>query len=256
MSNSNMRIWDAIPKTDRSYTKQANVDGNSQTTISGLYMVKLATEALGPIGEAWGFTVEEERFDNTAPMVIKAGNATEMPIYMTDNGSIVWEQVHTLKLRLWHGHRDNTIEQYGHTPYRYMTKKGSVYCDKEYAKKSLTDALKKCLSLIGVCADVYMGMFDDQAYVAAADTENALKKADNADAEMIKQIDAFRAEVADSVKAIGLAPNMDAVGKLFGIAANKIDRKSQVLGLNPEVEKEPINQAYFDRERALKGAQQ
>ena len=253
---SNMRIWDAVPKTDRSYTQNANVDGNRQTAVSGLYMVKLATEVLGPIGEGWGFSVVEERFDNTAPMVVKAGNDKEMPVYMMDNGAIVWEQVHTLKLRLWHGAKENTVEQYGHTPYRYMTKTGKVYCDKEYAKKSLTDALKKCLSLLGICADVYMGMFDDQAYVAAADTENALKKADNADAELMKQIDAFRAEVADSVKAIGLAPNMDAVGKLFGLAANKIDRKAAVLGLNADAEKEPINVAYFERERVLKGSQE
>lgn len=252
---SNMRIWDAVPKTDRSYTQNANVDGNRQTAVSGLYMVKLATEVLGPIGESWGFHVAEERFDNTAPIVMKPGNDKEMPVYLMDNGNIVWEQVHTLKLCLWHGNRDNTIEQYGHTPYRYMTKNGKIYCDKEYAKKSLTDALKKCLSLLGVCADVYMGLFDDHAYVAAADTENAIKKADNADKEILAQIDKFNAEVADAVKAIGMAPNMDAVSKLYGIAAGKVDRKAHLLGLNAETEKTPINDAYFKRERELKGEQ-
>lgn len=251
MTNKNLRIWSAVPKTDRSYTKQANVDGNSQTTVSGLYMVMLATEVLGPIGESWGFGVVEERFDNTAPIVLRPGTDKDLPVYLIDNGSIVWEQVHTLKLRLWHGSRDNTIEQFGHTPYRYMTKRGSVYCDKEYAKKSLTDALKKCLSLIGICSDVYMGLFDDQHYAAAADTENALKKADNADREYAERLAKFKADVEDGVKAISMAPNMDAVGRVYGLKAAMIERMSPVLGISAAEEKTPIDKAYHERSKEL-----
>lgn len=250
MKENNMRVWDAVPKTDRSYTQNANVGGNKQTSVNGLYMVKLATEVLGPIGESWGYEITSERYDNTKPVMVKSESGLDI---LKDGDSIVWEQNHTCLLTLWHGERQNTIQQFGHTKYRYMKSDGSkMIIDDEAPKKSVTDALKKCLSLLGVCSDVYMGLFDDQSYVAAADTENQLKKADDADKAYQEQIDKFRAEVADGVKAIQLSPNMDAVGRVYGLKSAMVDRKAPVLNLDAEAEKEPLNIAYFEKEKEFK----
>lgn len=250
MTAENMRIWSAVPKTDRAYTQDANVNGNKQTAVSGLYMVKLATEVLGPIGESWGYEITSERYDNTKPVMIKSESGL---VILKDGDSIVWEQNHTCLLTLWHGSRENTIQQFGHTKYRYMKSDGSkMIIDDEAPKKSVTDAMKKCLSLLGVCSDVYMGLFDDQNYVAAAETENALKKADNADKAYQEQLDKFRADIEDGVKAIKISPNMDAVGRVYGLKSAMVDRKAPVLGLDAEAEKEPLNIAYFDREKELK----
>lgn len=250
MSNNNLRIWSAVPKTDRGYTQNANVNGNKQTAVSGLYMVKLATEVLGPIGESWGYEITSERYDNTKPVMIKSESGLDI---LRDGDSIVWEQNHTCLLTLWHGERENTIQQFGHTKYRYMKSDGSkMIIDDEAPKKSVTDAMKKCLSLLGVCSDVYMGLFDDQNYVAAADTENALKKADNADKAYQEQLEKLRADIEDGVKAIKLSPNMDAVGRVYGLKSGMVDRKAAVLGLDAEAEKEPLNVAYFEKEKELK----
>lgn len=247
--NDNMRIWSSITKTDHQYTQSANVDGNKQTAVNGLYMVKLATEVLGPIGEGWGYKVLSERYDNTKPVMTVVGGEKQI---LKDGDSIVWEQNHTLVLELWHGSRENTIQHFGHTKFRYMKSDGTkMIIDNEAPKKSLTDALKKCLSLIGVCADVYMGLFDDANYVNAASTENSLKKADDIDAEYGKQLETFKADVQDGVKAMELAPNFDAVGRIYGLKAAMVDRKSQVLNLDPELEKEPLNSMYFKRKEEL-----
>lgn len=90
---SNLRIWDSFGKTDPKYTKNNTQGGRSSTSITPVYMVKKATEALGPIGVGWGYKVIEERFDNTAPIVLKKGSSSELPVYMTDNGAIVYEKL-------------------------------------------------------------------------------------------------------------------------------------------------------------------
>jgi|SRR3990167_2570840 len=243
-ASNNLKIWDSFGKTDPKYTKAANVDGNAQTSISGNYMVKLATESLGPIGHGWGYRILEERFDNTRPMMIRNESGLTM---LKDGDQIIWEQNHTILIEFWHSDKSNSFSQFGHTKYRYMSKDGSkMVVDNEYAKKSLTDAMKKCLSLIGVCADVFMGEFDDRAYQDAAKLENDLKRADNRDAEYASKIELFDAYIADTVKAIELCPSVEAMQKVYGLAANKIDREAPILGLNSADAKKPIDTKYFE----------
>jgi len=44
--------------------------------------------------------------------------------------------------------------------------KNGFFTDEEAPKKSMTDAMSKCLSLIGFSADVHLGLYDDNKYVA------------------------------------------------------------------------------------------
>lgn len=244
MNNQNLSIWDSFGKTDPKYTKAANVDGNKQTSLSGNYMVKLTTKSLGPIGECWGYRIIEERFDNTKPCIMKLNGKEEI---LLDNGSIIWEQTHTLLVEMWHTSKENTFPQYGHTKYRYMKSDGSkMIIDHEYAKKSLTDAMKKCLSLIGVCSDVFMGEFDDISYQQAAKLENDLKKADNMDEEFANKVKEFNDNIADKVKAMELCPTFKAVESVYGVAAQKIDREAPILSIDPAIAKQPIDIKYFE----------
>lgn len=240
---SNLVLWDSFGKTDPKYTKAANVDGNKQTSLSGNYMVKLATESLGPIGEGWGYKIIEERLDNTKPVMMKgADNKLEI---LKDGDSIVWEQNHTILVELWHGEKSNTFTQFGHTKYRYMKSDGSkMIIDNEYAKKSLTDAMKKCLSLIGVCADVFMGEFDDQGYQQAARLENDLKKADDKDAEYVSKAQQFNDFVADKCKAMEQCPNFKSMQNVYGMAVQKIDREAPILGINAAEAKQDLDILY------------
>lgn len=247
---NNTKLWDSFGKTDPTYTKGANVDGNKLTSLTGTYMVKLATEALGPIGEGWGYKILEERFENTKPIMHLVDKHHVM---LKDGDSIVWEQNHTVLLELWHTNRENTFCQFGHTKYRYMKSDGSkIIIDNECAKKSVTDAMKKCLSLIGVCSDVFMGEFDDITYQQAAQLENDLKNADNKDAEYASKTEEFESYIADKVKAMDLCPTFDAACKVYGIAANKIDREAPILGIDPAKAKTPLADKYFELEKKSK----
>lgn len=248
--NDNLKLWDSFGKTDPKYTKAANVDGNRQTSLSGNYMVKLATESLGPIGEGWGYKILEERFDNTKPIMTKGSNGLEL---MKDGDSIVWEQNHTILIEMWHGVKENTFTQFGHTKYRYMKSDGSkMIIDNEYAKKSLTDAMKKCLSLIGVCSDVFMGEFDDHGYQSAAQLENDLKKADDRDREYMSKVEDFDRFVASTIKSMLDCPTVEAMHKVYGMAAQKIDREAPILGLDVANAKQPIDNTYHTVEKKFK----
>lgn len=255
--NSNMRIWKSFPKTDETYTKVANEGGRKLTSVTPVYMVKLATEALGPIGQGWGYSIIEERFDNTQPILLIEGDKAKgvAPVYMMDNGQIVWEKTHTVVMEMWIGSKENTFIQYGHTKYSYMTKSGKFYIDHEYGKKSVTDAMTKCLSLIGVCSDIYMGEFDNTEYRELAKTEHAIAKSDDKAAEIEKRTRELKEHVVQNVKLMGDCPNMDAVSKVYGLAANKVDLLSGALRVDAAKEKAPLDAKYFEMQKLLGGQQ-
>ncbi|OOL08835.1 hypothetical protein BXQ27_34365, partial [Klebsiella aerogenes] len=75
------------------------------------------------------------------------------------------EQNHSIRIRLWYqnGDEEGSVIAYGATPYMFKTKNG-IKCDGEAQKKSLTDALKKALSLLGFSADVWLGLYDTPEY--------------------------------------------------------------------------------------------
>ena len=254
--NDKLNFWGKFPKTDEKYTKKNTEGGRSSTSITPVYMVKLATEVLGPIGIGWGYSIIEERFDNTQPIILIEGNKSQgvLPQYMMDNGQIVWEKTHTVVMEMWVGSKENTFIQYGHTKYSYMTKTGKFYVDHEYGKKSVTDAMTKCLSLVGVCSDVYMGEFDDAIYREVAQVEHAIAKADDQAAEIEKRTKELQTHINQNIKLMGDCPNMDSVSKVYGLAANKVDLLAKALRLDPAKEKQPIDAKFFEMQKQL-GAQ-
>jgi hypothetical protein len=248
--------WDKFPKTDQNYTKQNNEGGRKSTAITPIYMVKLATQVLGPIGEGWGYRIIEERFDNTCPIVLIDGDKPngKLPVYLTDNGQMVWEKTHTVLMEMWVGCKENTFTQYGHTKYSYMTKNGKYYVDHEYGKKSITDAMTKCLSLVGVCSDVYMGEFDDIEYREAAQVELAIEKADDQAAEIEKRTQELNDHIEQHNTLMDSCPNMGAVGKVYAKARHKAELLAKALKLDPAQAIGPLDAKYFEVQKKL-GAQ-
>lgn len=187
MNQDNLAVWDKVSKTDPSATKTSNQGGRQQTSIDGYWMIKKATETFGMVGIGWGWEVLEERWDDGALIPIKQ-----------DDGSTRLEQskTHTIKLKLWFNHNGQRgeVTQYGHTQAIYKSKWG-VSDDGEAPKKSLMDAIKKSLSMLGFCSDIFMGMFEDEEYLKQLQAEQAIAKAEDKDAE----IAAKRAEASDYV---------------------------------------------------------
>lgn len=179
MSEQNMRIWGQVEKTDTRFTKKAKVNGQDITSLSGTAMVMKATELFGPVGIGWGWKIVEERFDEGHEIFTGEGEKRVC---------IGREIGHTVKIALWFmqdGQRGE-IEQYGCTRYQYKTSYGMT-TDGEAPKKSLTDAIKKALSMLGFSADVFLGLFDDQTYVDQLKEEQAIEQAADKDAEILRQ---------------------------------------------------------------------
>ena len=156
LQNHNLAIWSAVEKTDPAHTKTFNrAGGFSGTAVNQAYQARRATELFGPIGIGWGFDELEHQ--------IVEGAA----------GDKVW----FAKVKLWYQHegRRGEVIQWGATTFVGRNKNGA-FTDEEAAKKSITDAVGKCLSLLGFSADVYLGQFDDQKYVNDRRREEAAKK--------------------------------------------------------------------------------
>ncbi len=178
--NQHLAIWRQVEKTPTDAVKPAKVNGQQITAIDTMHMVKLATRIFGPQGIGWGYRIEVDRFDQGAPVLLK-------------EQVIGHEQTHTCQLTLWYlwnGERGE-VTHFGHTRAVYMTNKGQFITDNEAPKKSVTDAMKKCLSQLGFAADIYTGLFDDVGYRQLREAETRLEKAEDFDAELQRARDDY-----------------------------------------------------------------
>lgn len=135
---NNKEIWNRVCKTNPDHTKHVNQRGGF-TSVDAHYQIESATAEFGPVGIGWGYTVEY--------------GVIEAKVAMLATADVI----------LWHGSRENCFG-----PWRGMAEivdsKGRV--DDDAAKKATTDAITKALSHLGFNADVFLGKFDDNKYVA------------------------------------------------------------------------------------------
>lgn len=183
----NLSIWKQVQRTDPRFTKPLEGAGFQGTSINSNYMFMRATEIFGPVGEGWGYEVVEEKFLDGKPLTepVMENNKQVALRYLRDaDGSLFCEQNHSIKIQFWYRSKDGErcyFESYGATPYRYQTQYG-IKVDSEVIKKSLTDAIKKALSMLGFSSDVFMGMHDNPEYLIKNKMEFEIKAAsDNAD---------------------------------------------------------------------------
>lgn len=166
-TDTNMDLWTQVHNTPQQYTKGFKRPGGfNGTAIDPTYLVMRATELWGPIGRDWGYEIVDEAYIQGEPITNVEGEVV---------GHII---VHKIRLCLTYpsegavGH----IVQFGQTTFVGRDKNG-IYTDEEHAKKSLTDALSKCLSLLGFGADVRIGKFEDSVYAQQREAEEQQKPA-------------------------------------------------------------------------------
>lgn len=219
---SNTKIWDQVKKTDPSATKTSSQGGRQQTSIDGYWMIGRATELFGPVGIGWGYEVLEERLDDGAPVMIPQGEGNP-PLVVTT-------RTHTIKLRLWYKHEGDTGEviQYGHTPALYRSKHG-VSDDAEAPKKSLMDAIKKSLSMLGFCSDVFTGQFDDRDYVNQVRVESEINKAEDREAEIAAKREELTESIRSMLETMKGALSMHELKALFTSCARSLERQKQIM---------------------------
>lgn len=233
--SANMNIWSQVEKTAPEATKAAKVNGQQITSISGHHMVKRATEVFGPVGIGWGWTVAEERFDQGGEI-------------RNDKGEIIGHEVgHTIRIKLWFMQDDKRgeLEQYGCTPFTYKSKWG-VTTDTEAPKKSLTDAIKKGLAMLGFSADIFLGMYDDRDYVAERQAEAALEQAENKEVEIERQKQERMDWLKASVEALDTAATLHELKKLHAHFVRTATRRQETAFVTR------LARAFDEREQQLK----
>ncbi|HCM62073.1 MAG TPA: hypothetical protein DIT05_05940 [Morganella sp. (in: Bacteria)] len=179
----NLNIWKRVQRTDPRFTKPLEGAGFQGTSINSNYMIMRATEIFGPIGEGWSYEVIEEKLIDGNPLTERVFDDNHKQVgvrYLRDgDGSLKYEENHSIKIKFWYmtkGGKKAEFESYGATPYKYITKNG-LKSDPEVIKKSLTDAIKKALSMLGFSSDVYMGMHDNPEYLIKNKLEFEIKAA-------------------------------------------------------------------------------
>lgn len=231
---NNMDIWDKVCTTDTNMTKKGTT-GARLTSINGVYMVRQATEVFGPVGLGWGWRILEERYDETVPLVTSV------------DGQFVMGQNHTLIIELWvKDHQP--IPSFGHTKYRYKTNNG-IMCDEEAPKKSLTDAIKKGLSFYGVCADVFMGQFDDHEYIEEQKNKEALEKADNKAEEEAKQIREYEEWRDTTLKLINESVSESMLKGVFTEATRKANARQDKKALQAFTKAKDVRKAELEAKK-------
>ncbi|MWV17531.1 hypothetical protein F3I16_15930 [Pseudomonas sp. L-22-4S-12] len=240
-AEQNLALWDQVKTTDKDFTRTAHFDGRDVTSINGMYMIQRATEMFGPLGKGWGFDVLVDRFDQGAPILDKSGQVV-----------IGHEQMHTMQIKLWylHGGARRSITQFGHTPYVQKTKWG-ISTDFDAVKKSLTDAIKKCLSLLGFSADVYLGMFEDAIYLEGLALKKRLDEAGDTDTVMDEAKGEFKDWLNRQISALDRCPTPQALELMRKKIVETARAKAMVVKINPDNIEARINEASAARLTAL-----
>lgn len=150
----NLALWDRNEKTDPDQTKAITGKDYKGTSPKPHYIVWRLTKEFGPCGLGWGFEIENERFE-------KFGD----------------ESLHIARIKFWYksGQEKCWITHVGQTKAAYNTGQGKFKVDEDAPKKSVTDALIKCASMLGFAGDIFLGRWDDSKYVNELKNEFAKK---------------------------------------------------------------------------------
>jgi hypothetical protein len=210
---SNKALWDSVCMTDPRAVKPITGKSYQGNSPKPYWLIERATAAFGPVGIGWGCTVKSERFERL----------TETDV------------LHVAVVSVWYvldGKRSETFDQMGGTKAAYKTAKGSMVVDEDAGKKSVTDGMVKCLSMIGFAGDIFSGRWDDSKYIAHA-AEVFREEEDRAAAAGI--LDALRAAAMEGTAALKAAykanPPSDALwlaeGAALKLCAQKADHAAK-----------------------------
>ena len=149
----NLSIWERFADIDPQFTKSITGKDYKGTSPNAHYVIKCLTQLFGPVGQGFGWRVLAEG--------IKAFGDTS---------------IHWCRIEFWHTNHSNRFEAYGQTKMAYKTQQGYMKVDEDAPKKSLTDAITKAASQVGIAANIFLGRWDDNKYVA--EVNNAYREAE------------------------------------------------------------------------------
>ena len=173
----NLDLWNKHADIDPAFTKPITGKSYKGTSPYPQYVIRCLTDMFGPVGKGFGWDVTAEGWQPLGDEVL-----------------------HWCRIRFWHTDRANGFDAYGQTKALMKTTSG-LKSDEDAPKKSLTDAIVKAASQIGVAANIFMGRWDDQKYVDQV----------NADYREAEKPQPTPAELTEAVSIINAAPDVDAM---------------------------------------------
>ena len=156
--NNNKLYWDKLKETDPDWTKSINKGFGNITTIDPMWQIGKMTEVFGPVGKGWSYDIN---YTYTEQLVF-----AEVKIVWTDKDDV------------WYKYGPVSSVQ------KLWRKTGAL--DDEAPKKAMTDAMTKAFSHLGLCADVFLGMFDNVKYVEKVKKDLAMATADKTKVKEVK----------------------------------------------------------------------
>lgn len=146
----NMKLWQSVCVTDPKAVKPITGKQYKGNSPKPYWVIQRATEVFGPCGLGWGVQILSERFERFGDEALHIAHV--MVWYMQDG-------------------KRCEIEQMGQTRAAYISAAGKHIVDEDAPKKSATDGMVKCLSMLGFAGDIFSGQWDDSKYVAWAAEE-------------------------------------------------------------------------------------
>jgi hypothetical protein len=194
MANENMKFWESVKKTDPARVKPITGKQYKGNSPQPYYLVERMTDAFGMCGIGWGLNIINERMER-----------------LTDT-----DVLHVAVVELWYVHesKKGSITQIGQTKACYKTSSGSLLVDEDAPKKSITDAMTKCMSYLGFAGDIFSGQWDDSKYVQELTNEfsDAKKPAFN---------------IEDAKKQLGVCKTLDELKRVFAAQWNVCPKDQQ-----------------------------
>lgn len=169
--SDNMKLWKSVCVTDPAAVKPITGKQYKGNSPKPYWVIQRATEVFGPCGIGWGVEVVRERFERFGET----------------------ESLHVAQVLVWYvqdGKRGQ-IEQMGQTRSSYTTKDGKFIVDEDAPKKSVTDGMVKCLSMLGFAGDIFSGQWDDSKYVEWAAEETRRRESPTLNDEQVSEITAL-----------------------------------------------------------------
>ena len=212
-----LEFWNRVEKTDPSHTKQYSDSGQTRTTVDAQVKKKMITKQFGIYGLGWGVVAGSENYDRVhyddeKESVLLNYTATAFFVYKGERGEFpIAAQV---------------LEA-------YRTKGGKGYkkVDSEAVKKVRTDALTKGFTDLGFCADIHMGMFDDQDYVHGALIAANAKKEEEAEEAAKAAYENIVNWLKDQTKSAESISNPESYNKAIERLKQKTETKCKVAGV-------------------------
>jgi len=211
---ANLDLWKAVQTTDLAFTKPST-SGRSITTIDPQYQLREATNQFGPFGIGWGIK----------PDTVKISYKT-----LGTNELLMYDAVMFYNYEGEEGLLNISSVQ----KIAYITKNGQGYLkiDDDAQRKAETNAVSKGLSRIGFNADIFLGMFEDQDYIAQISVEQAIEKSEDKESEIELQCGEIKKYMEESIKAYNVKEiDIKSVSRMYKKDMIYLNNRSSIVHL-------------------------